>query len=142
LNEYFETFVQNLENFRIKNYEGNFDEAVVKNIEAFLPYRKEAIQIFSTIARYEPEDEYVESLHRFFESLIPYMSIPEGVNRWQEWDFDNFRFIIHELFLCAIAIFIKLERFQQASTLLNQRYYVPGNSDYGQDVMVSFSVFF
>ena len=141
LDEYLEIFVQNLEEFRIKNYEGEFDEAIMKNIEAFLPYRDEAVQILFAIARYDPKEEFIESLHRFFESLIPYMFRPESVTRWEDWDFDNFRFIIHELFLYAIAIFVKLERFQQASMLLNQRYYMPGNSDYGRDTMVSFSVF-
>ena len=141
LKEYFEIFVQNLEKFRIKNYKGEFDEAIMKNIEAFLPYRNEVIQIFSAIARYGPKEEHIESLNRFFESLIPYMFRPESVTSWREWDFDNFRFIIHELFLYAIAILVKLERFQQASMLLSQTYYVLGNSDYGRDVMVSFSVF-
>jgi len=139
LNEYFDIFVQNLENFRIKDYKGEFDEAVIKNIEAFLPYRNEAIQIFFTIARNEPKEEFIKSLYRFFESLIPYIFEPKGATAWR--DFDNFRFIIHELFLYAIVILVKLERFQQASMLLSQRYYVPGNSDYGRDVMVSFSVF-
>lgn len=141
LNEYFEIFVQNLEKFRIKKYEGEFDEAIIKNTEAFLPYRNEIIQLFSVIARYGPKEDLIEILHRFFESLIPYMFKPEGVSSWQKWDFDNFRFIIHELFSYAMAILVKLERFQQASILLSQRYYVPGNSDYGRDVMVSFSVF-
>ncbi|GAG70603.1 unnamed protein product [marine sediment metagenome] len=141
LKEYFEIFVQNLEKFRIKNYKGEFDEAIMKNIEAFLPYRNEVIQIFSAIARYSPKEEHIESLNRFFESLIPYMFRPESVTSWREWDSDNFRFIIHELFLYAIAILVKLERFQQASMLLSQSYYVPGNSDYGRDVMVSYSVF-
>ncbi|GAG74469.1 unnamed protein product [marine sediment metagenome] len=77
LKEYFEIFVQNLEKFRIKNYKGEFDEAIMKNIEAFLPYRNEVIQIFSAIARYSPKEEHIESLNRFFESLIPYMFRPE-----------------------------------------------------------------
>ena len=141
LDEYFEIFVQNLEEFRIKNYEGEFDEAVMKNIEAFVPYRNEVIQILFAIARYDPKEELIESLHRFFESLIPYMFRPESATRHVRWDFDNFRFIIHELFLYAIAILIKQERFQQASMLLSQRYFVQGNSDYGRDAMVSFSVF-
>lgn len=141
LNEYFEIFIQNLEKFRIKSYEGEFDEAVMKNIEAFIPYRNEVIQIFLAIARYDPKEELIESLHRFFESIIPYMFRPVNVTSYQEWDFDNFRFIIHELFLYAIAILVKLEQFQKASTLLSQRYYMPTNSDYGRDVMVSFPVF-
>lgn len=140
LDEYLETFTKNLEKFRIKDYEGEFDEAVIKNIEAFLPYRNEFIQLLLTIARYDSREEFIERLHRFFESLIPYMFRPEGVISWREWDFDNFRFIIHELFLYAVATLIRLERFQQAAILLSQRYYVPGKSDYGHDVMVSFTI--
>ncbi len=141
LDEYLETFTKNLEKFRIKDYKGEFDEAVIKNIEAFLPYRNEFIQLLLTISRYDSKEELIERLHRFFESLIPYMLRPEGVCSWREWDFDNFKFIIHELFLYAVAILIKLERFQQAAILLRQRYYVPGNSNYGRDVMVSFTIF-
>jgi len=51
LNEYFENFALNLEKFRIKEYEGEFDDAVIKNIETFLPYRNEAIKIIEIIAR-------------------------------------------------------------------------------------------
>jgi len=141
LDEYLETFSKNLEKFRIKDYDGEFDEAVIKNIEAFLPYRNEFIQLLLTIARYDSREEFIERLHRFFESLIPYMFRPEGVTSWRECDFDNFRFIIHELFLYAVAILVKLERFQQAAMFLSQRYYVSANSDYGRDVMVSFSIF-
>jgi len=141
LDEYLETFTKNLERFRIKDYEGEFDEAVIKHIEAFLPYRNEFIQLLFTIARYNSREEFIERLHRFFESLIPYMFRPEGVTSWRERDFDNFRFIIHELFLYTIAILIKLERFQQATMLLSQRYYVQGNSNYGHDSMVSFTIF-
>lgn len=141
LREYFDTFVQNLERFRIKDFEGEFDEALMKNITAFLPHRNEIIQIISAIAGYGHEEELIERLYRFFESLIPYMFRPENVTSCRNWDFDNFIFIIHELFLYATAILLRLERFQQASKLLSQRYYVPGNSDYGRDVMLSFSVF-
>jgi len=141
LNEYFEVFAQNLEKFRIKDYEGEFDEVVIKNIEAFLPYRNEAIQVFLVLARYNPKEEFIEGLHRFFESLIPYMFRPKDVTAWNKWDFDNFRFLIHELFLYAISILLKFERFQQAAMLLRQGYYVPGISDYGRNVMVFFHVF-
>ena len=141
LREYFETFVQNLEKFRIINYEGEFDEAMINNIEEFLPYRNEAIQVFSTIARYDPRVEFIVNIHRFFESLIPYMFSVEDVTPWRKWYSDNFKFIIHELFLYAIAIFLKTERFHQTSMLLNQGYYVSDNPNKGRDPMVSFSIF-
>lgn len=136
LDEYLKIFSHNLERFRISNYNGEFDDAVIKNIEEFIPYRNEAIQLFVTIAQYFPEEEFIQKLHRFFESLVPYMNRPD-----KRWDFDNFRFIIHELFLFAIAILLRFERFTQASILLRQHYYLPSNSDYGRDVMISFHIF-
>lgn len=141
LDEYFSAFSENLERFRLKEVEGEFDDAVVNSVEQFLPYRNEAIQLFIAISHYAPSEENILKLHRFFESLIPYMNRPENVMQWSEWDFDNFKFIIHELFLYAVAILLKAERFDQANVLLTQQYYLAGNSDYGKDVMVSFIVF-
>lgn len=141
LNEYFEIFTQNLEKFRIEKWDGEFDDAVINNIGAFLPYRNEAIKLFITLARYVPQKDFIQDLHRFFETLIPYMYKPEHITSYRKWDFDNFKFIIHELFLYTIAIFVRFERFQEVSLFLSQQYYVPGNSDYGRDVMVLFPIF-
>ena len=141
LDEYLIRFSENLERFRLVTTEGEFDDAVVKNIEDFIPYRNEAIQLFIAISQYSPSDENIQKLHRFFENLIPYMHRPSHVTNWSEGDFDNFRFIVHELFLYALAVLIRYERFQQANYLLEQRYYLPGNTDHGLDVMVGFMAF-
>jgi hypothetical protein len=42
--------------------------------------------------------------------------------------FDNFKFLIHELFLYALAMFIKYERLALAQYLLEQQYYVDKKS--------------
>lgn len=139
--EYCNGFASNFEQFRIAKYDGEFDDAVVKSIEEFLPFRNEAIQLFTTVAQYSPTPEIMQRTHGFFESLIPYMQRPAHVSQWDEWDFDNFKFLIHELFLYVVTILIKHECFQQANELLSKQYYLPGNSDYGRDVMVSFIVF-
>lgn len=141
LDEYLTIFSHNLERFRLSNINGEFDDAVIKNIEEFIPYRNEAIQLFITIAQYFPEEEFIQKLHRFFESLVPYMDRLEHITTHKQWDFDNFRFIVHELFLFAIAILLRFERFTQASILLRQQYYLIGNSDYGRNVMMSFHIF-
>ncbi|WP_336273160.1 SEFIR domain-containing protein [Vreelandella indica] len=141
LDEYLSTFSSNLEKFRITEKEGEFDDQVVDSIEKFIPYRNELINLFVTLAQYAPEEENIRKVHRFFESLIPYMSRPENVNSWSEWDFDNFKFIVHELFLYVVAIFIKFERFGEINFLLAQQYYVAGRTDYGKDVMVGYEVF-
>lgn len=139
--EYCNTFTLNLERFRLSKPEGEFDDAVIKSIEEFLPFRNEAIQLFTTIAQYSPTTEFVQRTHRFFEGLIPYMHRLSNINQHSEWDFDHFKFIVHELFLYALAIFIKHDRLAQAKYLLEQHYYLAGNSEYGRNVMVSYVVF-
>ncbi|OQQ04915.1 hypothetical protein BK411_18315 [Vibrio splendidus] len=141
LDEYLSTFVNNLEKFRISEKDGEFDDQAIDNIEKFIPYRNEIITLFITIAQYAPTEENVLKIHRFFEALLPYMNRPENVNSWSEWDFDNFKFIIHELFLYAVAIFTKHERFTEVNMLLTQQYYVAGRSDYGKNAMVGYEVF-
>jgi hypothetical protein len=139
--EYCNLFVSNLERFRLSKPEGEFDDAVVKNIEEFLPYRNEVIQLFTTVVQYAPTTEFTQRIHRLFENLIPYMNRPANITQWIEWDFDNFKFIVHELFLYVLAILLKHDRLDQANYLLEQQYYYPGKSDYGMDAMVGFLVF-
>lgn len=141
LDEYFSTFISNLEKFRITEKEGEFDDQIIDNIDKFIPYRNEAISILISIAQYAPTEENTLKVHRFFEAIIPYMSRPENISGWSEWDFDNFKFIIHELFLYAVAIFIKFEKFSEANILLTQQYYVPGGNEYGKNAMIGYEVF-
>lgn len=141
IDEYFELFSKNLERFRIEKTDEEHDEQIVKNIAEFLPYRNESIQLFMAIAQYAPTEENIVKLHRFLESLIPYMNRPPEVTQYTDWDFDNFKFIVHEIFLYAFSILVKYERFDQANYLLQNQYYVAGRSDYGNNVMVSFTAF-
>lgn len=139
--EYLDLFGQNMENFRITKNGGEFDDKVIQNIEEFLPYRNEAIELFLILAQYRHTQETWESLHRFFERLLPYLDHQKGVRHWQEWDFDNFRFIVHELFLYAITALLRHERFPGVSYLISQYYYQQGHEEAGLDPMVSFSDF-
>lgn len=139
--EYCTVFSENLERFRISKPDGEFDEAVIKNIDEFLPFRNEMIQLFIAVAQYASEEQFIHRVHRFFESMIPYMNRPPSISQHKEWDFDNYKFIVHELFLYALAVLLKHNRIEQVNYLLQQQYYLPGNSEYGRDVMVGFIVF-
>ena len=139
--DFFTAFSVNLEKFRITDKEGEFDEKIVDNIGKFLPYRNEAIELFLAIAQYRDNPEMIQQIHRFFESMIPYMEEPENTRYSSSFGLDNFKFIIHELFLYLIAIFIKYECYGSVSNILRQNYFVPRNSDYGRNVMVPFYIF-
>lgn len=123
LDEFYDLFVTNLENFRINKVEGEFDEHVLESIKNFLPYRDQAIEVFLAIAQYNSMEDAFNQTHSFFEKLIPYLNKPEHVTRWSDWDFDNFRIIIHELFLYCVAAFIKKDYVGGVRYMLNQRYF-------------------
>lgn len=143
LQEYFDTFIENLEKFRImkKNEEIDFDERIIKNIEEFIPYRNEGIEIFLAIAQYSDNKETHHQLHDFFENILPYTERPEHINQYHSFDFDNYKFMIQELFLYAIASLLKYECFDAVSTLINQDYYNKIDDSYNQNSMISFSKF-
>lgn len=139
--EYFARLSTEMEKLRLDPNAEPFDEAVVQNIETFLPYRNQAVELFLTLALHLNSLEARTTLHRFFEGLIPYLDRPEHVQQWRKWDFDNFRFVIHELFLCAVAGLIRYERFESAAYLMSSDYYVAGRSDYGSNAMIPFGIF-
>ena len=110
---------------------------MVKSIEEFLPFRNESVEIFLALAQYRNTAETHQLIHRFFEQLIPYMYRPDHVSSRKEWDFDNFKYIVHELFVYAIASFLKYECFDSVSFLLQHRYYCERNST--ENRMISFA---
>lgn len=141
LDEYLSLFAEHLERFRITGSEGEMDDRVVKSIEDFTPSRNELIQVITALAQYTDPQAYVPRVHRFFESLVPYLSRPPQITQWNETDFDNFKFIVHEMFLYSIAVLLRSEHIESATYLLSQSYYVPGNSDYGKNATVSYTAF-
>ncbi len=141
LEEYFATVSTNLERFRIQYSDEQFDELFLKNIQEFIPHRNEFIQVLITVAQYSPSLDSTTTLHHFFENIIPYLSRPSSLSHYREWDFDNFKFIIHELFLYALAIFLKHDRFKMANHMLKQGYYVADRAASGRDSMVGYDIF-
>lgn len=142
LTEYFNTLVEELEKFRIEYEDKNkFDEKLIDNINNFIPYRNEAIEIFIAIGQYKNIQGIEIILHDFFESLIPYLSKPKEVRQYRDWDFDNFKFIVQELFLYCITTLIKNEYFKVVSHLLNKRYYIEDPQVNGMENMQSFNIF-
>jgi hypothetical protein len=140
--EYLDTVISEMDVFRIAAAQETietFDDIIVKSIGDFTPYKNELVELFMAIASYHPDQEMLESLHRFFERLMPLTRTPENVSYSFEVDCDNTKFIAHELFLNCIGSFIRFERFAQASFLIETEYYCIDRSS--NDVMHTYSFF-
>jgi hypothetical protein len=142
VNEYLTVLSENMERFRVMEANGDIEEQVVNSIDMFLPAKNEFIHLLKTISQYAPNEDYAREIHRFIESVIPYMDVPKHLKSYSDHDFDNFKFFVHELFLSALAVLIKNEKFQMANTLMEQPYYVPGRTGPGMDNMVSYDHIF
>ena len=141
LDEYLTAFAENLEKLRLPGGDEAPHDLVVKSIDEFIPSRSEFLQVLVTLSQYGDAKDYGPRLHRFFESLIPYLSRPEWVDQWKKTDFDNFKFIVHEMFLYTMALLVRDEHFDAAVHLFSQPYYAPGNPDYGGSSTVSYTIF-
>jgi hypothetical protein len=142
LTDYFILAAQEFEKFRItETQEIPFDESVVRSIEAFTPFRNEIVSVFLAVAIYKDNDETRNAVHKFLESLVPYLDKAPTVSSWRDTDFDNFKFMIQELFLYWVAALIKHERFDAIGALLAQEFYVKSQEQYGLPVMMPFTIF-
>ena len=141
--DYLQTLSVGLESFRINvaELEKPFDEAVIESIENFMPYRGEFIELLLTIVKYGEGNSYAETLHKFFEGLIPYLYHPQNIGYSSGTNFDNFKFIIHELFLYTIAILLKEGKIDAVCHLVSNNYYLGANAGQGGNGMESYREF-
>ncbi len=145
ITEYLNVLSSGMEKLRIdpENVEVHYDEVIFISINDFIPHLKQFTELLFTITQYEATENYADVLHKFFEGLIPYLYIPKGfTGRHRETDEDNFRFIIHELFLYTVAILLKEEKFEVAHYLISNNYYSETNARRGGDIMASYVVFY
>jgi hypothetical protein len=123
--DYLDRLAGGLNSLRLPNSNPHdFDEQLLASIEQFRPFRNEAIQIFIALAQQAPVPDEQRAIHRFFEQAFPLMHHPPVGGTYREWDFDNFRFMVQELFLYVLAAFLRQERFEEVSQLLSEPYYV------------------
>ncbi|WP_175773326.1 SEFIR domain-containing protein [Paraburkholderia phenazinium] len=140
LGDYLSSVDGDFEGLRIGKVKGvEFDDQVVQSIESFLPTRDELLAVIQAVARYQPSDENVQKIHRFFEALLRYYFPTPSVMQWMDTDFDNFVFITYELYLHTLAIFIDAEQFGQARYLIATDFYVGRNHRFGNEPMVAVS---
>ena len=102
-------------------------DLVVGKAQELSPYKTEFLTVMTDISRYwtGPRPDVLDSLHLFFTDLVVYMRRLEATR--QEYDLG--RFIVYELFISCIAIFLKRSRLEEAAYLLEQEYLNPSLRD-------------
>ena len=142
ISDYLTTYSAALEDYRITGEITNdFDDKVFANITSFLPYRDEFIDFVELVAVHRDDERSYQAIYEFFQSLLTYLHPPSGVTAWNDAHFDNYRFILFELFVYTIAILIKKRRFQAANVFLEQGYFDEWQAQYGHGSLRRYPIF-
>jgi hypothetical protein len=143
IKEYFGEYYEKLELFRVKySSERDFVEDILHNLDLFSSFRNEFLSVISYIAKYDSETNIKKTIHKFFEKLLSYLDRPDDVNVWYPAEFEIYKFIVYELFIYTLAIFIKEENYDIVSYLLNTQYFITRqNTLFGSDTLLSFCAF-
>ena len=96
-------------------------KAICENINLYTPLRNDFIDFFDKLTK-EDEAFDVDIVIRFLERLPLLTSPQDNRDNWSNFEFDNFRFFIHELFLYLITVSVKNEKYKFVEELLYSSY--------------------
>jgi SEFIR domain len=141
LADYLETLSESLGGLRLDdNSPQPFDQSVVDSVAAFLPYRDEFIHVMGVLARHNPKSQHIATVKRFFERSLAYYYPPPSMNSYHEQWFDNYRFIVHELLLYTVALFIKHQCYSSVDELVRGGFYLGNLSQFSHEPVQALSI--
>jgi len=121
------SILESLEDFRIKSNSNSFDDEIIKSIELFKSYRDQLIEFFNLISLTSNNIIIYDQIFRFIEKFLYYYYPPKSVKNYNEEWFDNYKFLLLELFLYLNAILLKNKRFDYFNYFTEELYFVKTN---------------
>ena len=141
--DYVDAVVLQLEEFRLSTEPAEPEilaERLHASLDAMLPLRNEVVDFFSLLLNALPAAEGSEAIGEFLERLLPFKYRSPSAQSYSEWWFDNFGFLLYELFLYAVAAHLRQKQFDGLALLLGRRYVLPDGAS-GNSRVLSFDVF-
>jgi len=118
-----------LQNFSDEPYtregEDEWCQTMFANIERGKVHRDVFYDVVKTGVMHIREDWFLPSVLQFLESLLAFQNRPHEMGSYVRCSQDNYKFLIYELFLYALAACIKPRRYEQGRLLLDHQYVAP-----------------
>ncbi len=118
-------FMSELETHRMRSEAESavdFGKKILDDLNDLIGMRNLFIDTMLFLAR-NVNNPDAEILANFFEDAIRLYGPPKGVSTWRERDFDNFKFLVSELFLYFVSSFLKYEQYEFVGQLLHREYF-------------------
>ena len=133
--EFVEEFAHDIAQYQVPhdNDYKVFVDKIDESIRALLAPRNAAIEVVSQIIRYVESNESVRVLRHLFELLYRLTIRKMDAAIW-EFETDNIRFLINEMFIYAVSIALKHEKFDFVAKLLDSPFYIEPSEEQPSNV--------
>ena len=126
ISDFLDEFSKNLSDFNVTFTERTditIGKEIVNTIHQYTPLRDDFVHFFDKVIRSGIGFD-VDLLIRFYEKVHSFTQPDVRTSSYFDYQFDSFRFMIHELFLYMIMLSIKSERYDLMEQILLSRYFV------------------
>lgn len=131
--EFSDTLVVDFEKLRISGVnKQEFDNEIIASIENARPYLEQIIDLTISIARYVKDSQALGELISILERLAKFRYAPPAIGPYTDWDFDNYKYLCHEIFLTIFAVLLREGRFDFAKKIVEHAYFIDANSSRGR----------
>ncbi|WP_292393204.1 SIR2 family protein [Methanoculleus sp. UBA303] len=101
-----------------------YDDAIVKQINASIPITYRFIEAVLLASRYK-DKETLKTVYDYFGKLLELYDTPDGfVGSYRDSDFDGNKFLVYEMFVLFIAALIKYDNWSIVGQLLSEDLFV------------------
>jgi hypothetical protein len=134
LKDFLDEFYNSLKDYTI-NFQSNNDayeigKKIYDNLNQYRLLRDDFIRFIEKLLKSEIGFD-VDTIIKFLEKLPLYKyPMEDRRSSWPSYEYDNFKFIIHELFLYLIAIGLKTEKYKFVEELLYSSYFFHNKYNY------------
>ena len=123
LDEFYESLKEYDIDFKLERKAITVGNEICDNINSYTPLRDDFVYFFDKVVKNDSEELDIDIVIKFLEKLH-YLQYPsEDKTSWSDYEFDNFRFFIHELFLYLITVGLKNENYMFVEEILYSSYY-------------------
>lgn len=127
---FFDAFFEGLDQFQIKSFEHDvsYDERIVNKINVMILLRDDYVQFVETQCLIQEQVE-ADPFIDFFEQIINLTQPLEDMTSYSKYQWDHYKFLIQELFIYTILIFLENKQYKTANVLLTAEYFVKTRSN-------------
>lgn len=128
--QFVDDFLQQLDVYLIDSIDPGieFDDVVAKMIEDMKPLRDDYVDYLENLCSVD-EGFDIDVIAELFERMYPLTKHRNGMKSSFHYQFDNYKFFIHELFIYTFAVLLRFKKYDYIGYLTSRVYFLKSDVD-------------